>query len=164
MDEQEEQQRISIEDRILQERMRRLDELANNMSSSRIDEYHAQVAAQGEQIQRDREMAATLAADYEGQITNEKQKRRNQMIMNTMILEGSLLWSFLHLLCHQHVHCHHLLWHQNMINLEGFLLWSFLLLLCNLHWHLCGFNLLMYNHMSHLHLLCHLFLLLDMCI
>ena len=57
----------SIEDQILQERMRRLDELANNMSSSRNDEYHAQVAAQGEQIQRDREMAATLAADYGGQ-------------------------------------------------------------------------------------------------
>ena len=76
LDEQEELQRISIADRNLQERMRRLDQLANNMSSTRVDQYQAQVAAQREQIQMDREMAAALAAEYQMQRNNELALRR----------------------------------------------------------------------------------------
>jgi hypothetical protein len=76
LDEQEELQRISIEDRNLHEKMMRLDELANNMSRTQINEYQAQVAAQAEQIQTDREMAAALAAEYQEQRNNEIALRR----------------------------------------------------------------------------------------
>jgi hypothetical protein len=76
LDELEEQQHISIEDRNLQQRMMRLKQLANHMSSSQIDQYQAQVTAQAEQIQMDREMAAVLAAEYEEQMEKEMALRR----------------------------------------------------------------------------------------
>jgi hypothetical protein len=76
LDELEELQRISIEERNLQQRIIQLDQLGNNMSRDQIDEYHAQVAAQEEQIQTDREMAAALAAEYEYQCNNEIALRR----------------------------------------------------------------------------------------
>jgi hypothetical protein len=76
LDEQEELQRISIEERNLQERIIRLERLENNMSRDQVDEYRAQVAAQEEQIQTDREMAAALAAEYEYQRNNEIALRR----------------------------------------------------------------------------------------
>ena len=71
LDEQEELQHLFIEDRNLHQRMMRLDELANNMSSSQVDQYQAQVVTWAEQIQADREMAAALAAEYEEQKNNE---------------------------------------------------------------------------------------------
>ena len=65
LDELEEDQRLSIADRNLHQRMMRLDELANNMSASQIDQYQAQVAAHAEQIEMDREMAAALLQNIE---------------------------------------------------------------------------------------------------
>ena len=81
LDELEELQRISIEDRNLHKKMMRLDELANNMSRTQINEYRAQVAAQAEQIQTDREMAAALAAEYQEQRNNEIALRREMQEM-----------------------------------------------------------------------------------
>jgi hypothetical protein len=71
LDELEEQQCISIADCNLQQRMMRLDQLANNMSSTQVDVYGAQLAAQKEQVQTDREIAAALAAEYEEQRNND---------------------------------------------------------------------------------------------
>ena len=65
LDELEEEQWISIADRNLHQRMMRLDELANNMSASQINQYQAQVAAHAEQIEMDREMAAALLQNIE---------------------------------------------------------------------------------------------------
>jgi len=67
MDEQEELQQISIEDRNLHRRMMRLEQLGNNMSRDQIEEYRAQLDAQRDQIEMDRAMAA----EYEDQHNNE---------------------------------------------------------------------------------------------
>lgn len=76
LDEQEELQRISIEDRHLHQRMMRLDQLANHMSSTQVDQYRAQVVTRAEQIQADRDMAAALAAEYAEQRQNELALRK----------------------------------------------------------------------------------------
>ena len=76
MDEQEEEQQIGIADHDLQWQMMMLDQLANNMSASQVNQYQAQVAAQADKIEMDREMAAALAAEYEVQRNHELALRR----------------------------------------------------------------------------------------
>jgi hypothetical protein len=71
LDEQEELQRISIEERNLQQSIIQLEQLGNNMTREQIDSCRAEVAAQEKQIQTNREMAAALAAEYKHQCNNE---------------------------------------------------------------------------------------------